>query len=551
MSHAPWWQSAVIYQVYVRSFQDSNGDGIGDIPGILQRLDYLETLGVDVVWITPFYPSPMADFGYDVSDHTGVDPVFGSLSDLDLLIQSLHERDIRIVIDFVAAHTSNQNQWFLDSCSSRSHPRRDWYIWKDPSEEGGPPNNWIGRFDGLSAWEWDAYTQQYYLHSFLKEQPDLNWRNEAAKKAMLGVLDFWVKRGVDGFRVDAAYRAYKDPDFRDNPVNPDWHPGMEPSDRLFEVFSKNVADVHDFNRMLRQFIDGKGDYLLIAEMYKPLEEITKHYGQNDEFHLPLNSELTSSSCQWTATYIKDVVDRYERLLPEGAWPNWSLGNHDKHRVASRIGAAQARIGMMLLLTLRGTPTIYYGEELGMEDAWIPPEHIQDPWDIKAPGLGVGRDTERTPMLWDRSPNAGFCPESATSWLPITYDYNQLNVQAQQQDSRSFLALTRALLKQRHEHSVLQLGDYEALYAPTHLFCYRRFDESSELIIALNFSSESQEWILPLEFRHQSTILLSTFVDRRGGTLGEVVQLRGDEGLIIQRNTPTFKNSDRVINNENP
>ncbi|MGK7958415.1 MAG: alpha-amylase family glycosyl hydrolase [Crocosphaera sp.] len=534
-SDAPWWKSAVIYQLYLRSFQDANGDGIGDIPGIIKRLDYLKWLGVDAIWITPFYPSPMADFGYDVSDHTDVDPVFGTLGDMDALIQACHNANLKIVIDFVAAHTSDLNSWFIESRRSRTNPKQDWYIWKDPTLEGNPPNNWLGRFDGLSAWEWDDQRQQYYLHSFLKEQPDINWRSPGAKQAMLDVLHFWLQRGVDGFRVDAAYRALKDFEFRDNPVNPDWHEGMEPSDRLFEVFSKNIPEIHDFNRMLRKLVEEyEGDRLLIAELYKSLEIIVKHYGKNDEFHLPLNSELMSSDCQWNAGYVREVVDRYERLLPEDTWPNWSLGNHDKHRVASRIGLAQARIGMMLLLTLRGTPTIYYGEELGMEDAWIPAEHIQDPWEKKAPGIGVGRDTERTPMLWDNSPNAGFCAESVVPWLPITYDYRNLSVEAQKQNSHSFLWLTRALLRLRHQYSVLQLGDYVPLYSPPELFCYRRFNENEELIIALNFSSEYQEWLLPNEFRHQSTVLLSTFLDRQGGQLGDILQLRGNEGLIIHQ-----------------
>lgn len=535
MSHSPWWKSAVIYQTYLRSFQDSNGDGIGDIRGIIQRLDYLEWLGIDAIWVTPFYPSPMADFGYDVSDHTNIDPVFGTLSDIDSLIGHLHDRHLKVLIDFVAAHSSDRHQWFIESRSSRSHPKRDWYIWKDPKPDGSPPNNWLGRFDGLSGWEWDDRTEQYYLHSFLKEQPDINWRNPDAKQAMLDVLHFWLQRGVDGIRVDAAYRAFKDSLFRDNPVNPDWHPGMEPSDRLFEVFSKNIPEIHDFNRMLRTLVDGYDDRLLIAELYKSLEEIVKHYGSNnDEFHLPLNSELMSSDLQWSAESVREIVDRYERLLPEGAWPNWSLGNHDKHRVASRIGISQAKIGMMLLLTLRGTPTIYYGEELGMEDGWIPSEHIQDPWEKKSPGIGVGRDPERTPMLWDGSANAGFCSESVQPWLPITHDCCSINVKVQKHDSRSCLSLTRALLRLRRQQPALQLGDYISLYSPSQLFCYRRFDEESDLVVALNFSSEYREWTLPIEFRNQSKVLLSTFMDRQGGQLGHTLELRANEGLILQR-----------------
>lgn len=529
-----WWQSAVVYQIYLRSFQDTNGDGIGDLQGVIQRLDYLEWLGVDVVWLTPFFPSPMADFGYDVSDHKGVDPSFGSLADLEHLITLLHERNMRLIIDFVAAHTSDQHPWFLESRSSRSSPKRNWYLWKDAKIDGQPPNNWIGRFDGLSAWEWDDTTQQYYLHSFLKEQPDLNWRDPECEMAMLDVLAFWLDKGVDGFRVDAAYRAYKDPGFRDNPVNKEWKPGMEPSDQLHEVFNKNVPDIHDFNKMLRRFIDAKGDHLLIAELYKPLELIVQHHGNNDEFHLPLNSELMSDDLIWQAESLRAIVERYEALLPSQAWPNWSLGNHDKHRIASRLGVDQARVAMMLLLTLRGTPTIYYGEELGMEDAWIPAEHVQDPWELQSPGIGVGRDPERTPMLWSFDENAGFCPPSVVPWLPITMDYADINVHQQTCNSRSFLSLTRALLALRKQHPCLQLGSYSSLYAPGNLLCYRRVLNSAELVIALNLDSNLKEWKLPAEYRQQSTILLSTRMDRLGGRCGQNLQLRANEGVILQR-----------------
>lgn len=533
MKPSAWWQSAVIYQIYLRSFQDANGDGIGDLQGVIQRIDYLEWLGIDVVWITPFFPSPMADFGYDVSNFEDVDPTFGSLADLDQLITLLHQRNIKIIIDFVAAHTSDQHPWFIASKSSRSNPKRNWYFWKDPLPDGRPPNNWIGRFDGLSAWEWDPETEQYYLHSFLKEQPDLNWRDPGCEEAMLNVIDFWLQRGVDGFRVDAAYRAYKDPQFRDNPVNEGWQPGMEPSDRLHEVYNKNVPDIHDFNRMLRKFVDARGDHLLIAELYKPLELIVKHYGCNDEFHLPLNSDLMSSDLLWQANQIRKIVERYEALLPPQAWPNWSLGNHDKHRVATRLGVAQAKVGMMLLLTLRGTPTIYYGEELGMEDAWIPYEHIQDPWEIHAPGICVGRDPERSPMLWNREMHAGFCSNSVNPWLPITMEHSKNNVEAQQNEPRSFLSLTRSLLALRKRHSSLQTGEYLSLYAPGNLFCFRRYSGDEDLVVALNLDAHERDWMLPKEYRHRSTVLLSTAMDRQGGRLGEYLQLRGNEGVILR------------------
>lgn len=534
MTKHPWWQTAVIYQIYLRSFQDSNSDGIGDLAGLMSRVDYLSWLGIDAVWITPFFPSPMADFGYDVSDHTDVDPTFGHLSDFECLVQELHSRNIRIVIDFVAAHTSSQHSWFLDSCSSRYSSKRNWYIWKDAAGDGQPPNNWIGRFDGLSAWEFDPHTKQYYLHSFLKEQPDLNWRDPDCEAAMLGVLDFWMAKGVDGFRVDAAYRAYKDPDFRDNPINPDWKPGMEPSDRLYEVYNKNVPDIHDFNRKIRSHIDTHGGILLAAELYKPLEIIVQHHGTGDEFHLPLNSELMSSDLNWEANAVKQIIERYEQLLPRHAWPNWSVGNHDKHRVVSRLGIDQARIAMMLLLTLRGTPTIYYGDELGMKDAWIPPEHIQDPWELKAPGIGVGRDPERTPMLWNDQLHAGFCSDLVQPWLPISGESEVCNVEHQKARPRSFLMFTRTLLFLRRKLVALQLGEYSSLYSGSGILCFLRRHLDDELIVALNFTSEAHTWVLPQEYRDCSQILLSSTMDRVGGALGESVFLRANEGLIIAR-----------------
>ena len=533
MTASPWWKSSVIYQVYLRSFQDTNRDGIGDIRGVIQRIDYFEWLGIDVVWLSPFFPSPMADFGYDVSDHQDVDSTFGNIEDLDKLISLLHQRNIKIIIDYVAAHTSDQHPWFIESKSSLSNPKRSWYFWKDPQPNGLPPNNWIGRFDGNSAWELDTQTSQYYLHSFLKEQPDLNWRDPACEEAMFNIIDFWLKRGIDGFRVDAAYRAYKDPLFRDNPPNLDWHDGMEPSDRLHEVYNKNVPDIHVFNKKLRKFVDARGDHLLISELYKPLELIVKHYGSNDEFHLPLNSELMNSDLVWNAFEIRKIVRRYETLLPADAWPNWSIGNHDKHRVATRLGQAQAKVAMMLLLTLRGTPTLYYGDELGMEDAWIPSEHIKDPWEIQAPNIGVGRDPERSPMQWSGGRNAGFCAKTVTPWLPVTSNHDQFNVEAQKSKSTSFIWLTKSLLALRKQLTCLQLGDINELYSPNNVFCYRRSYEAEDLIIALNLDNHENEWMLPAEFRMNSTVLLSTALDRQGGLLRECLQLRANEGIILR------------------
>jgi alpha-glucosidase len=308
-----WWQKAVVYQIYPRSFQDSNGDGVGDLPGIIHRLDYLQWLGISAIWISPIYPSPMADFGYDVSDYTDIHPLFGALSDMDTLIQESHDRGLKLILDYVPNHSSNFHPWFLESRSSRDNPKRDWYIWRDPAPGGGPPNNWLAHFGGESAWEWDELTGQYYLHLFLAEQPDINWRNPEVQEEMLNVLRFWFDRGIDGFRVDVSYRVMKDAQFRDNIPNPNWQPGMNPFNRLTELYTQDQPDNHDFNRWLRAVADEYEDKLLIGEIYLPIPDLVAHYGRQDEFHLPFNFHLIHS--QWNATSVRTLIEEYEGALP--------------------------------------------------------------------------------------------------------------------------------------------------------------------------------------------------------------------------------------------
>ncbi|RKZ54230.1 MAG: alpha-amylase [Candidatus Parabeggiatoa sp. nov. 3] len=527
-----WWKTGVIYQVYPRSFQDSNGDGIGDLPGIMQRLDYLQWLGVDAIWVSPCFPSPMVDFGYDISDHTDIDPIFGTLADMDALIEAVHARGIKIILDYVPAHTSDQHPWFIESRASRDNPKRDWYVWRDPAPDGGPPNNWLCRFDGETVWEWDEKTGQYYMHYFFKAQPDLNWHNPELRATMLNILRFWFDRGIDGLRVDACYRAIKDPLFRDNPPNHDWHDGMDPSLKMIEKYTKNLPAVHQFNRWVRAVADEYDERMLIGELYLSTEQVVTHYGQNDEFHLPLNSGIFSTP--WYAEAMHGLVDHYESSLPEGAWPNWVIGNHDKHRFATHVGKAQARVGMMLLLTLRGTPTLYYGDEIGMADVEIPLDEIQDPWEKSAPNLGLGRDPERTPMQWDSSPNASFCQAEVSPWMRLSDDYKQVNVASSRDKPYSMLSLTQAIIQLRRATAALSIGDYYSLYAPEGIFAYRRLQDDEHIIIALNFTPYPKTWILPVEMRGVSTILLSTLLDRQGEKLGESLDLRGDEGVILGR-----------------
>ena len=389
---ALWWQTGVIYQIYPRSFQDTNGDGIGDLKGIERRLDYLASLGVDAIWISPIYPSPMADFGYDVADYCGVDPRFGTLADFDDLLAQAHARGLKVLLDFVPNHTSDRHPWFVESRSSRDNPKRDWYIWRDPAPDGGPPNNWISDFGG-SAWEWDEATGQYYYHAFLKEQADLNWRNPAVQAAMYDVMRFWFDRGVDGFRIDVLWHMVKAADFPDNPPNPDYQPAMGDMHRVLQLHSTDQPEVHEIAADMRAIADsygakGRGERVLIGEIYLPVDRLMHYYGrERAEVHLPFNFQLIDAP--WEARSLATLIADYEAALPPGGWPNWVLGNHDRPRVATKRGQAQARVAAMLLLTLRGTPTLYYGDELGLSDVAIPPAQVQDPRELREPGLGLG------------------------------------------------------------------------------------------------------------------------------------------------------------------
>lgn len=541
-----WWKQAIIYHIYPRSFQDSNGDGIGDLNGIRSRLDYLSWLGVDAFWLSPVYPSPMADFGYDVSNHCEIDPMFGSLSDMDLLIEEAHSKNLKIILDFVPNHTSNQHPWFLESRSSRINPKRDWYYWKDPASEGGPPNNWLSRFDGESAWKWDETTEQYYLHTFLAEQPDLNWRNPQVRKAMLNVLRFWYDRGVDGFRVDVSYRVMKDPLFRDNPTNPDWKPGMDKSFRLIEKHTKNTPDIHTFNRWIRETNDEYNHRVTIGEMNLSIPELCAHYGTptNPEFHLPFNFRLVFS--EWNAGNIRDLMNQFQESLPDHGWPNWVLSNHDQPRFASRAGKHQLRNGLMFLLTAMGTPTIYYGEEIGMQNVVIPIDQVKDPWELLSPGMGLGRDPERTPMQWDSTKNTGFCPDDITPWLPAGSESDQKNVEVQKKDDTSPLFFFKNLTNLRRKHRALTHGKSTVLPSVEPVLAYVRFTSDQSLFVVLNISSKTQlvnlsdlANSLGREVNNtisiqKTTVLLSTKMDETTDFDSEkgLLCLRPDEGVII-------------------
>ena len=530
MSHEhEWWQTGVIYQVYPRSFQDTSGDGVGDLGGVLSRLDYLESLGVDAVWLSPIYPSPMADFGYDISNYVDIDPLFGTLAEFDRLVAEVHRRGLKIILDFVPNHTSDQHPWFLESRSSRDNPKRDWYIWLDPAPGGGPPNNWLSQFGG-SAWQWDEHTEQYYHHAFLKQQPDLNWRNPEVQQAMLDVLRFWLDRGVDGFRVDVIWHIVKDEQFRDNEPNPHYHPGLPPHHNLLATYNTDRPEVHSIIEKMRALLDSYGERMMVGEIYLPLERLVTYYGAHGSgVHLPFNFQLIE--LPWHACAIADAVDRYEALLPSHGWPNWVLGNHDKPRIASRIGDEQARVAAMLLLTLRGTPTLYYGDEIGMRDVPIPPECVQDPFEKNVPGMGLGRDPQRTPMQWTAETNAGFT--SAKPWLPIAEDYRQMNVEAESADPKSMLTFYRRLIQLRREQPALQIGSYAQVPMDGDLFAYRRrLDDNPQFLTILNFDHEPAIFHSTAVPQH-GKIALSTHLDRKGEAFDGEVKLRADEGIVVK------------------
>ncbi len=520
-----WWQKGTIYQIYPRSFQDSNGDGIGDLGGVLQRLDYLEWLGVDALWLSPIFSSPMADFGYDISDYRAIDPRFGTMEDLDRLLDAVHARGMKLILDLVPNHTSDQHPWFREARASRDSPKRDWYLWEDPAPGGDPPNNWLSVFGG-SAWEYDEATGQYYYHAFLAAQPDLNWRNPDVRTAMFDVMRFWLDKGADGFRVDVMWHLLKDERLRHNPPNPDYRPGQPEHARLVPAYSEDQYEVHTIVEQMRAVTDAYDDRVLIGEVYLPLGRLVAYYGPEGRgAHLPFNFQLIL--LPWEARRLDAAVNAYEGALPSNGWPNWVLSNHDKPRVASRVGPAQARVAAMLLLTLRGTPILYYGDELGMENVAIPPDRVQDPREMKEPGIGVGRDPFRTPMPWDEGPNAGF--SEGIPWLPLGADYKSRNVSAQQSDPDSMLTLYRRLIALRKDEPALAVGDFVPVPAEGDVLAYDRVHGGRRLLIALNLGRQPQQ----MNYAGLSgRILLSTHCDREGDSAHATLRLRADEGVIV-------------------
>ncbi len=525
MTSAAWWQSGIIYQIYPRSFQDERGSGVGDLRGIIRRLPHVAELGADAIWLSPIFKSPMADFGYDISDYRAIDPLFGDLADFDELVAIAHARGLKVILDLVPNHTSDQHPWFVESRSSLNSDKREWYIWRDPGRDGGPPNNWLSDFGG-SAWAYDAGSGQCYYHAFLAAQPDLNWRNREVRDAIYDVMRFWMRRGADGFRVDVIWHLIKDDQFRDNPTNPDAGADALPHERLLPVYTTDRPELHEIVAEMRRVVDEFPERVLIGETYLPIERLAAYYGQNlDGLHLPFNFSLLSSS--WDARVIARLIEEYEARLPRGGWPNWVLGNHDRPRIATRVGAEQARIAAMLLLTLRGTPTIYYGDKIGMEQMSIPPDRIRDP--LARSISALGRDGCRTPMPWDDTQYGGF--STSEPWLPVARDFRTRNVATERAESTSIYNLYRRLIRMRREHAAVTRGSYRPLLASGNLLLFARENETEQILVALNLGNEPASMSFPLVALN-GHIVVSSFGDRDGEPVKKTIDLRENEGIVV-------------------
>lgn len=539
-----WPEGAIVYQIYPRSFYDSNADGIGDIPGVTAKLGYLKSLGVNAIWLSPFYPSPMADFGYDVADYTDVDPIFGSLNDMDELIRLAHRKDMRIMVDLVPNHSSDEHTWFRQSRQSREGKFADWYIWKDPkgydkNKRPIPPNNWLDIFTGETAWEWEPARQQFYLHSFDVHQPDLNWSNPDVRKAIADAMRFWLNRGVDGFRVDAVRFMGKDPTFSDNPKNPDYRPGKDSKyNALLHKNSQGWPQLYSYlNEMaavLKEPKYKKSHRFMVTESYpdtpEPVEEYLAFYqGMDPAVAAPFIFEglwLPWQADAWRKFLgtLHTALDGFDPLCV----PSYAFGNHDQWRLATRRGEQRARACAVLLLTLPGMAFIYNGEELGMKNGHIPEHLVQDP----GAADGGGRDPERTPLQWTPGRNAGFS-EAKTTWLPVADDYPTRNVQSESRDPHSFLSLYRSLGKLRNRSAALKRGAFELVdIKAENVLAYTRTAGRKRYLVVINFNDEAKTVTLPDTIKI-GVLQVSSAPDSHSKTSGKAgkVHLHGYEAVV--------------------
>ncbi|WP_058835247.1 alpha-glucosidase family protein [Luteimonas abyssi] len=495
----PWWRGAVIYQIYPRSFRDTDGDGVGDLPGIVERLDHIASLGVDAIWVSPFFRSPMHDFGYDIADQRDVDPMFGTLADFDALLARAHALGLKVMIDQVFSHTAAEHPWFLESRASRDNPKADWYVWADARDDGTPPNNWLSIFGG-PAWQWEPRRGQYYLHNFLASQPDLDFHNPAVQDATLDYVRFWLDRGVDGFRLDSINFCFQDRQLRDNPPKP---PALR-TGRGFSADNPYAFQYHWYNNTqpenlpflerLRTLLDAYGDSCALGEISSEDSlATTAEYTRPGRLHMGYSFELLTDD--FSAGYIRDTVQRLEDAMGDG-WPCWAISNHDVVRAVTRWGGADAddafaRQMVALVCTLRGSVCLYQGEELGLPEADVPYEALRDPYGLAFWPNFKGRDGCRTPMPWTGDPDAGF--SSGTPWLPVPEAHRARSVAAQEADPHSVLAHTRRFLQWRRTQPALRLGDIVFLDAPEPVLAFERRTHEATWLIVFNLSPVSVAW----------------------------------------------------------
>jgi alpha-glucosidase len=528
-----WWQNAVFLEIYPRSFADSNNDGIGDLNGITSKLDYLRWLGVDAIWITPMYPSPQVDFGYDVSDYENVNPEYGTLCDMDRLIAESKQRNMRIILDFVINHTSDKHPWFIESASSRTNPKRDWYVWRDGKGPGTPPNNWGAVFGG-PAWKYDSKTDQWYYHFFYPQQPDLNWRNPDVEKAMFDVTRWWYKRGIAGFRLDAVDALFEDPKLTDDPFVKDANGEMVEQ----HVYSDKLPEVHGVLQRLRRVAD-EYDSVLIGETWTSnVEELKQYYGvHNSELQMPMDFMLTIVNKVSAPEFRKQIA----AAESSGGWPVYVMSNHDIRRVYDRYGDGQhndqiAKLIASLYLTLRGAPIMYYGEEIGMENN--DPKRIEDVMDpigrLNWP-KDKGRDGERTPMQWSAGENAGF--STVKPWNPVGPRFKQYNVEVEKRDPNSILNYYHNLLQLRHTEAAFFDGNYVPLNEDdANVLAYVRSYRGQNILVVLNMSGSAQEFhpgLAAKGFSAKTAKTLLASVNSGAETRTDTIELQPFEAYISE------------------
>lgn len=519
-----WWRDGIIYQIYPRSFADSNNDGIGDLKGITGKLDYLAMLGIDAIWLSPINPSPDKDFGYDISDYEDIDPKFGTLADFDRLVKEAHDRGIRVIMDGVFNHTSDQHRWFQQSRLTKDNPYRDWYLWRPAKENGAMPNNWLSIFGG-EGWTLDRATGEYYFHMFVKEQPDLNWRNPAVPRAILEAIRFWLDRGVDGFRLDVFNAYYKKEGLPDNPTKL----GLRGFDRLQHINDISQPEMMTFLADLRTLLDAYPERYAVGETFLATPEQTAGYMGEQALHGAFNFDFTNRP--FSPAGFQRAVRNWEAALGREKWPNYVLNNHDTPRSASRYhfheDDAQGRLAAMLLLTLRGTPFLYYGEEIGMRDIKLSRSEILDPVGKKYWPFNVGRDGCRSPMQWDGSKYAGF--SQAQPWLKVHPNAATRNVQAQNEDPASLLNFYRKMILLRKASPTLRRGDWMPLeHLAEKVMGYKRVWQGEELTVLLNFSSDRQTCAVD---RNMKRLLISTHERELTGVESQIM-LEPYEGVIL-------------------